>query len=78
MAKRIEVIHTAGRDPSINLPYAPAVKVTVSFRASSNASMAALTVTSGWFWLLVRWVMPRFGVVTISLYLSDQSVAEPP
>ncbi len=28
MAKRIEVIHTAGRDPSINLPYAPAVKVT--------------------------------------------------
>ena len=28
MAKRIEVIHTADRDPSINLPYAPAVKVT--------------------------------------------------
>ena len=28
MAKRIEVIHTANRDPSINLPYAPAVKVT--------------------------------------------------
>ena len=28
MAKQIEVIHTADRDPSINLPYAPAVKVT--------------------------------------------------
>ena len=28
MAKKIEVIHTAGRDPSVNLPYAPAVKVT--------------------------------------------------
>ena len=28
MANRIEVIHTAGHDPSINLPYAPAVKVT--------------------------------------------------
>ena len=28
MAKNIEVIHTAGHDPSINLPYAPAVKVT--------------------------------------------------
>ncbi len=28
MAKKIEVIHTADRDPSINLPYAPAVKVT--------------------------------------------------
>ncbi|HSF30540.1 MAG TPA: RidA family protein [Candidatus Tectomicrobia bacterium] len=28
MAKHIEVIHTAERDPSINLPYAPAIKVT--------------------------------------------------
>ena len=28
MAKKIEVIHTRERDPSINLPYAPAVKVT--------------------------------------------------
>jgi enamine deaminase RidA (YjgF/YER057c/UK114 family) len=28
MAKRLEVIHTAERDPSINLPYAPAIKVT--------------------------------------------------
>ena len=28
MPKQIEVIHTADRDPSINLPYAPAVKVT--------------------------------------------------
>jgi len=28
MAKRIEVIHTAERHPSINLPYAPAIKVT--------------------------------------------------
>ena len=28
MARTIEVIHTADRDPSINLPYAPAVKVT--------------------------------------------------
>ena len=28
MAKSIEVIHTADRDPSINLPYAPAVRVT--------------------------------------------------
>ncbi len=28
MAKKIEVIHTKERDPSINLPYAPAVKVT--------------------------------------------------
>ncbi len=28
MDKRIEVIHTADRDLSVNLPYAPAVKVT--------------------------------------------------
>jgi enamine deaminase RidA (YjgF/YER057c/UK114 family) len=28
MPKKIEVVHTAGYDPSINLPYAPAVKVT--------------------------------------------------
>lgn len=28
MSGKIEVIHTADRDPSINLPYAPAVKVT--------------------------------------------------
>ena len=28
MVKNIEVIHTADRDPSINLPYAPAIKVT--------------------------------------------------
>jgi enamine deaminase RidA (YjgF/YER057c/UK114 family) len=28
MAKHIEVIHTAERDPSINLPYAPAIRVT--------------------------------------------------
>lgn len=28
MAKRLEVIHTADRDPSVNLPYAPAIKVT--------------------------------------------------
>ena len=28
MAKNIEVIHTAEHDPSINLPYAPAIKVT--------------------------------------------------
>ena len=28
MPGRIEVIHTAGHDPSVNLPYAPAVKVT--------------------------------------------------
>ncbi len=27
MAKYIEVIHTAEHDPSINLPYAPAIKV---------------------------------------------------
>jgi enamine deaminase RidA (YjgF/YER057c/UK114 family) len=28
VAKGIEVIHTAERDPSIDLPYAPAIKVT--------------------------------------------------
>jgi enamine deaminase RidA (YjgF/YER057c/UK114 family) len=28
MAKHIEVIHTAERHPSMNLPYAPAIKVT--------------------------------------------------
>ncbi len=28
MAKNIELIHTAERDPSVNLPYAPAIKVT--------------------------------------------------
>ncbi len=28
MARKIEVIHTADRDPSMNLPYAPAIKVT--------------------------------------------------
>lgn len=28
MAKEIEVIHTQESDPSINLPYAPAIKVT--------------------------------------------------
>ena len=28
MAKRLEVIHTPDRDPAINLPYAPAIKVT--------------------------------------------------
>ena len=28
MASKIEVIHTPDRDPSINLPYAPAIKVT--------------------------------------------------
>ena len=28
MAGKIEVIHTPDRDPSINLPYAPAIKVT--------------------------------------------------
>lgn len=28
MTKKLEVIHTAGRDPSVNLPYAPAIKVT--------------------------------------------------
>jgi len=28
MTKLIELIHTAERDPSINLPYAPAIKVT--------------------------------------------------
>lgn len=28
MTKKLEVIHTADRDPSVNLPYAPAIKVT--------------------------------------------------
>lgn len=28
MARKIEVIHTADRDSSMNLPYAPAIKVT--------------------------------------------------
>ncbi len=28
MTKKLEVIHTADRDPSVNLPYAPALKVT--------------------------------------------------
>ena len=28
MSKKIEVIHTADRDPAVNLPYAPAIKVT--------------------------------------------------
>ena len=28
MPKRLEVIHTPDRDPSVDLPYAPAVKVT--------------------------------------------------
>ena len=28
MTKKIEVIHTQGYDPSVNLPYAPAIKVT--------------------------------------------------
>ena len=28
MARKIEIIHTADADPSINLPYAPAIKVT--------------------------------------------------
>ena len=28
MARKIEVIHTADRDPSMNLPYAPVIKVT--------------------------------------------------
>ena len=28
MAAKIEIIHTADRDPSMNLPYAPAIKVT--------------------------------------------------
>ena len=27
MTKKLEVIHTADRDPSVNLPYAPAIKV---------------------------------------------------
>ena len=28
MPPKLEVIHTADRDPSVNLPYAPAIKVT--------------------------------------------------
>lgn len=28
MTKKLEIIHTADRDPSVNLPYAPAIKVT--------------------------------------------------
>ena len=41
MSSRIEVIHTAERDPSVNLPYAPAVKVTggsLLFLAGVNAA----------------------------------------
>ena len=41
MSDRIEVIHTAEHDPSVNLPYAPAVKVTggsLLFLAGVNAA----------------------------------------
>ncbi len=41
MTERIEIIHTAERDPSVNLPYAPAVKVTggsLLFLAGVNAA----------------------------------------
>lgn len=41
MSARIEVIHTAERDPGVNLPYAPAVKVTggsLLFLAGVNAA----------------------------------------
>ena len=41
MSDRIEIIHTAERDPNVNLPYAPAVKVkggSLLFLAGVNAA----------------------------------------